>query len=229
MVGAVRTSIQAPALSQPLTSSRRSLALSMGCTFHWRALGRLDDALSLRPQVVVNCTGLGSVALVGDAAMTPVRGVLVLVHCPGVEHVFSDESSLGPALSYIVPKGVDVVACAGCAEPGATGLEVSSAEAAAVQARCAELLPALRGAPVLSAWAGLRPVRDSVRLEADALPGGVRVVHNYGHGGSGVVCSWGCAEEVVRMAGAPRALRPRDLGDQAAGLPPLLHQPRARL
>ena len=84
---------------QLLTSSRRSLALSMGCAFHWRALGCLDDALSLRPQVVINCAGLGSMALVGDAAMTPVRGVLVLVRCPGVEHVFSDESWLGPALT----------------------------------------------------------------------------------------------------------------------------------
>jgi D-amino-acid oxidase len=42
---------------------------------------------------------------------------------------------------------------------------------------------------------GLRPSRNSgVRLEAE--PDG-RIVHYYGHGGSGVTFSWGCAEEVV--------------------------------
>jgi D-amino-acid oxidase len=31
-----------------------------------------------------------------------------------------------------------------------------------------------------------------VRLEAEDV-GGTRVVHNYGHGGNGVMLSWGCA------------------------------------
>lgn len=44
---------------------------------------------------------------------------------------------------------------------------------------------------------GLRPVRPSVRLEAEVLDGGVVLVHNYGHGGAGVTLSWGCALEVT--------------------------------
>ncbi|HMC79917.1 MAG TPA: FAD-dependent oxidoreductase, partial [Acidimicrobiia bacterium] len=44
---------------------------------------------------------------------------------------------------------------------------------------------------------GLRPFRrDSVRLEREP---GARVIHNYGHGGSGVTLSWGCAEEVSAL------------------------------
>ena len=39
---------------------------------------------------------------------------------------------------------------------------------------------------------GLRPVREQdVRVEAEPR---TRIVHNYGHGGSGVTFSWGCAE-----------------------------------
>lgn len=158
----------------------------MGARFSWREVGSLAEAASLDaapPALLVNCCGLGAVGLVGDAGMTPVRGVLVLVRCPGVRHVYSDESWTGPALTYIVPKGGDVVACAGCAEPGATSLEVGAAEAAAVVERCAALLPALRGATVLSAWAGLRPVRGAVRLERGAegeAGNGVAVIHNYG-------------------------------------------------
>ena len=46
---------------------------------------------------------------------------------------------------------------------------------------------------------GLRPSRTEVRLEEERI-GGVRVIHNYGHGGAGVTLSWGCADEVVSIA-----------------------------
>ena len=204
------------------------LVTALGATFHWGvALPSLQGAHRVvpRPALIVNCCGLGAAELVGDVAMTPVRGVLVLVRCPGVEGVYSDESWTGPELTYIVPKGNGIVACAGCAQPGATASEVSPEEAAAVLRRCEALLPALAGAPVLSTWAGLRPVRDAVRLEVARLGDGTAVVHNYGHGGSGVVVSWGCAQVVAALAAgqAGGGLQPRDLRavPQADGLPPL--------
>ena len=46
---------------------------------------------------------------------------------------------------------------------------------------------------------GLRPGRPEIRLERETLPDGVPCVHNYGHGGSGVTLSWGCAEETLRL------------------------------
>jgi D-amino-acid oxidase len=59
---------------------------------------------------------------------------------------------------------------------------------------------ALRGAAIDAAEpvrVGLRPFRrKGVRLEQEA---GTRVVHNYGHGGSGVTYSWGCGSEVVEL------------------------------
>ena len=47
---------------------------------------------------------------------------------------------------------------------------------------------------------GLRPGRPEVRLEREALADGTVCVHNYGHGGSGITLSWGCAEEALRLA-----------------------------
>jgi D-amino-acid oxidase len=36
-----------------------------------------------------------------------------------------------------------------------------------------------------------------VRLEAEPLPGGRVLWHNYWHGGAGVTLSWGCAAELT--------------------------------
>ena len=58
-------------------------------------------------------------------------------------------------------------------------------------------------------WAGLRPGRASgPRVETEVLAGGgaggpMRVVHCYGHGGSGVTLAMGCAHAVLRAHLAP--------------------------
>ncbi len=40
-----------------------------------------------------------------------------------------------------------------------------------------------------------------MRIEAETLPGGGRLVHNYGHGGAGVTVAWGCAREAAALVG----------------------------
>ncbi|RCN36918.1 hypothetical protein ANCCAN_17204 [Ancylostoma caninum] len=55
---------------------------------------------------------------------------------------------------------------------------------------------------VISHHVGLRPGRCDVRLELERrLVSGkkVSIVHNYGHGGSGVTLFWGCALESVAL------------------------------
>ena len=54
-------------------------------------------------------------------------------------------------------------------------------------------------AEIIEDIVGLRPGRTEVRLEKELISGKT-VIHNYGHGGSGVTLSWGCAEEVVEIA-----------------------------
>ena len=56
---------------------------------------------------------------------------------------------------------------------------------------------------------GLRPLREGgPRIEKDVVDG-VKVVHNYGHGGFGYQASFGCAEATVSLVkevlGNPRA------------------------
>jgi D-amino-acid oxidase len=98
----------------------------------------------------------------------------------------------------------------GTAQYGDFNTNVSLADRERILAGCCEVFPSLAAAEVVGDWVGLRPGRMCIRVEAGALqrPGGggdVAVVHNYGHGGSGLTLAWGCAGDVVRLAG--QALR----------------------
>ncbi len=147
--------------------------------------------------VVVNCTGLGARELVGDASMEPVRGQIVRVRNPGVERFILDEEN-PEGLTYIVPRSEDCI-LGGTAEEGVWDTEPDLSVAAGILRRCAALEPRLAGAEVLEHKAGLRPARPEIRLEREDAASGPPRVHNYGHGGSGVTLSWGCAEETLRI------------------------------
>jgi D-amino-acid oxidase len=163
-----------------------------------------------RADAVVNCTGLGARDL-GDAAVFPVRGALVRVRNDGramskvtqAHCVSNDGSGAERGFLFIVPRGEDMAVLGGFAEPDEWDLDVGLHNYDPVRAmyrRCVELLPALAAAEVDAAEpvrVGLRPFRQGgVRLERQP---GTRLIHNYGHGGSGVTLSWGCALEVADL------------------------------
>ncbi|MGO8956099.1 MAG: FAD-dependent oxidoreductase, partial [Streptosporangiaceae bacterium] len=107
----------------------------------------------------------------------------------------------GPApddLVYLFPHG-DTVVLGGTAEAGNWNREPDAATAEQILAACIAVRPQLRAATVLRHRVGLRPVRSSVRLEAERADG-VTIVHNYGHGGAGVTLSWGCAQDASQLA-----------------------------
>ena len=97
--------------------------------------------------------------------------------------------------TYVVPREHEIVV-GGTDEDGDWSRTPSPETATAILHRATRLVPALADAKVVGHRVGLRPVRSSVRLEAEG-----RVVHCYGQGGAGVTLSWGCADEVVRLVG----------------------------
>jgi D-amino-acid oxidase len=165
---------------------------ALGGTLARGAVGALDE---LDADAVVNCAGLGARELAGDDSLVAVRGQVVRVAAGGVAEWLLDQSD-PERLVYVVPRERDVV-LGGTVEEGAEDCAPDPATSAAIRARCAALVPALRDAPVLSVAVGLRPVRPSVRLEAEG-----HVVHCYGHGGAGVTLAHGCAVEVAALLGA---------------------------
>jgi D-amino-acid oxidase len=100
-----------------------------------------------------------------------------------------------------VPRIHDIV-LGGTYEENNESLEVDHDETQAILRRCAKLapdLPAVTKKDIINVVCGLRPIRSSVRVEAERISPDRLLVHNYGHGGAGVTLSWGCATEVVRL------------------------------
>lgn len=154
--------------------------------------------------VVVNATGLAARELAGDPGVYPARGRVVLVRNPGLDTSVRDEDHPDGML-YAHPRGDDVV-LGGTFEEGEWDTRPDPRAAAAIVARCASVVPELAAAPVLAHRTGLRPVRrGGPRVAADPapLPGGGRLLHNYGHGGAGVTLSWGCADAITTMIRTP--------------------------
>jgi D-amino-acid oxidase len=173
-----------------------SACRAAGAVLEERRVERIDDVPG---DAVVLAAGLASGPLLGDGTGVPVQGQVVRLADPGLDSWLLDEDH-PDGLTYVVPRGRDVVV-GGTAVEGATGTEPDPAVEAAVLARATALVPALRGAPVLSRAVGLRPGRPSVRLER-LDRAGRPVVACYGHGGAGVTLSWGCAADVVTLVGA---------------------------
>lgn len=145
----------------------------------------------LEASVVVNCTGFGARTLCGDESLTPGYGVAVITGPVPFSRAYA--STLDPeSLTYAIPRERDCV-LGGYDRPVAP----PDSEVAAIVARCRA---AVRDVPeeVRAVRHGIRPVRPSIRLEEEVVDG-VRVVHNYGHGGAGFTVSWGCAFAVARL------------------------------
>ncbi len=159
--------------------------------------GSLDEAAELTgAQVIVNCSGIGARRLVPDSDVRPVRGQVVVAENPGLSDFFVGVGEDPGEVSYYFPHG-DIVVLGGTEEAGNWSLEPDPATTARILRGCAAVEPRLRDATVTAHRVGLRPVRPSVRLEAQSLDGGRRLLHNYGHGGAGVTLSWGCALDVT--------------------------------
>ncbi|MFJ9624156.1 FAD-dependent oxidoreductase [Streptomyces sp. NPDC101181] len=165
-----------------------------------RAVAGFDEAAEVSP-VVVNCTGLGAAGLVPDAGVRPVRGQLVLVENPGIDEWFTRADPGSAATTYFFPQPGRLV-LGGTAEADDPRPEPDPGTAREIVARCAVVRPEIAGARVLGHRVGLRPAREAgVRIEAEPLRDGGRLVHNYGHGGAGVTVAWGCARAAAALVG----------------------------
>jgi D-amino-acid oxidase len=166
----------------------------LGGVVEVRELAALDEP---EGDVVVNCSGVGACRLAGDDDLKPVRGQVAYVRTREPLRFMVDET--GPnALAYVLPRP-DVVVLGGTAEEDDWEPRARPDTTRSILERTRRLDPRLEQAEYVGSAVGLRPARSEVRLEAETLPDGRPLVHDYGHGGSGFTLSWGCADEVAQL------------------------------
>jgi len=190
-------------------------AMEMGCEFVQEKIpgNVVINEAELRQKytadAIINCTGLGSIDSAGDNTMFPLRGSLVRVedkegliedaHCISHDDSTTDEQDI----IFIVPRGKNnIVVLGGLTQQNQWSTDMSLDMPIIKQMRdgCLSFLKELQQLPIDTS----EPVRSGVRpltqqnVIVERVPD-TNIIHNYGHGGSGVTLSWGCAEEIVAL------------------------------
>ena len=153
------------------------------------------DALADEAPLLVNCSGVGARELAGDAGVYPIRGQTILIDAPHISEGYMDNSEI----THIFPRA-DGVLLGGIKREGDGERRVDPEITRDIMAACARIEPSVESAPILRYFAGLRPGRETVRLEMERLPSGAAVIHNYGHAAIGYTLSWGCAADTLQLA-----------------------------
>ena len=147
-------------------------------------------------EIIVNCVGLGARELCDDEEVKPARGQIIFIEQdPGIGHFDQQPETL----TYTIPR-TNVTVLGGTAQVDDWDLEIREEDNDLILAKVEAVWPDLDRSKIVGGTVGVRPSRTEVRLEEEDI-GGRRVIHNYGHGGAGVTLSWGCADEVVSIAG----------------------------
>ena len=164
----------------------------------------LDDVLRLQEPVVFNCLGMGAKTIFGDPHLQAVKGVsLRLLPIPALHSAVSTGDLI------VAPRGNETYVGASYLTEWDT-LEPTAREQAYILDGVAALVEVpgsefalpkgtLRKAHIIQAHSGLRPLRAiGPRVEKEQI-GGKTIVHNYGHGGNGIILSWGTAAQAMRL------------------------------
>lgn len=168
-----------------------------------REFHSLSDLGALSEKVIFNCTGLGSRELFSDKSVYGVKGQLLL-HDP-----VAIDFALGGGEFCLIPRSDTLILGAifqeqfDSEEPTEENTEllwnVLSGWCSGRHSVIDFPQNTLSRDKIRSTIAGIRPYRSKgIRVELERL-GNKYVIHDYGHGGSGIALSWGCAMHAVRL------------------------------
>ncbi|KAJ5754893.1 hypothetical protein N7533_004436 [Penicillium manginii] len=163
-----------------------------------------------KADLIVNCTGLSAKTLGGvmDSKMHPARGQIVVVrNDPGPMASVSGTDDGETECLYIMTRAAGGGTILGGSYQKHNWDPLPDPNLAnRIMKRAIALDPSLvkpgqgiEGLDIIRHGVGLRPLREGgTRIEKDEV-NGVKVVHNYGHGGFGYQASFGCSVEAVAL------------------------------
>lgn len=159
-------------------------------------IGKINSFTELKDEFdfVINCTGLGSKELCADEKLYAMKGQLIVVSNPGVNYFFAERGD-NKELFYWMPQGEKIV-IGGTAEKIFSHTLIDEVQTKRMFDQAKRIEKKFAKSEFVAEKVGFRPCRDSIRFEFDKIY--QNVFHNYGHGGSGVSLSWGCAQSVVK-------------------------------
>ncbi len=154
----------------------------------------LEQLAKLPVDVIFNCTGLGARWLCDDEKVIPIKGQIVVTDPqPDMDWSISANGF------YVYPRRNDTV-LGGTTEWHVYDETVENSAIHLLVRGNKPILPHLDlSRSVRRVYAGLRPYREGeIRVEAEEI-GDKRIIHHYGHGGSGFTLSWGSAREALKL------------------------------
>jgi D-amino-acid oxidase len=165
--------------------------IKMGCRFNEVDVEYFSE---IEENIIINCVGLGARELCNDLEVKPIRGqVIYIQQDPGIGRFDQQPETL----TYTIPRD-DVTVLGGTAQVNDWSMKIRDEDTEDILIKCESLWPELDRNNIIGFSVGLRPARHEVRLEKEYFFDKL-IIHNYGHGGSGVTLSWGCADEVMKI------------------------------
>ncbi|KAK5085278.1 D-amino acid oxidase [Lithohypha guttulata] len=193
-----------------------SQGLKNGVVFKRAILKQITDAAapgmhhSGKPaDLIINCTGLGSLKLGGveDRKLYPARGQIVVVrNDAGKMYGVSGTDDGDDEAMYIMTRAAGGgTVLGGSYQKDNWESQFDPSLAIRIMKRCVDICPQLtngRGIEhldIIRHSVGLRPVREGgARIEKEKV-NGTWVVHSYGYGGAGYQSSYGAAQAAIKL------------------------------
>ncbi|MBI1856973.1 FAD-binding oxidoreductase [Candidatus Saccharibacteria bacterium] len=178
--------------------------LNRGGQIVQREFKSIAEVIDLDEPVIFNCLGMGAKPIFGDEYLKPVKGVVLRLKPVNIGDVVVSTGDF-----IVAQRSQDLYLGASYDENWETA-DPTQQEEEYLFDNVKEIMETpgsifsipqgtLRKENIIERMVGFRPVRSiGPRVEKETL-GDKTIIHNYGHGGNGIILSWGTAHEALSL------------------------------